>query len=83
MVVAAADGDQTAWDALVDRFAPMVWGIARGHRLSAADAAEVFQTTWLRLLEHLDRMDEPERVGAWLAITARRESLRARRMTRR
>jgi RNA polymerase sigma factor (sigma-70 family) len=73
-------GDHTAWDALVDRFASTVWAIARAHRLSAADAADVSQTTWLRLLEHLDRIQQPERVGAWLATTARRESLHVLRV---
>jgi RNA polymerase sigma factor (sigma-70 family) len=75
-VAAARAGDQTAWDALVDRFAQTVWTIARSYRLNASDAADVSQTTWLRLVEHLDRIEQPERVGAWLATTARRESLR-------
>ena len=80
LVKAAADGDQGAWDALVEAFAPTVWAIARGHRLSSADAADVFQTTWLRLTQHLDALEEPERVGAWLAATARRECLRVLRL---
>jgi RNA polymerase sigma factor (sigma-70 family) len=75
LVKAAAAGDHAAWDALVDRFASTVWAIARAHRLNAADAADVSQTTWLRLMEHLDRIEQPDRIGAWLATTARRESL--------
>lgn len=81
LVEAAAQGDQAAWDKLVDRFAPTVWAVARGHRLNAADAADVSQTTWLRLVEHLHRIQQPERVGAWLATTARRESLRVLRLS--
>jgi RNA polymerase sigma factor (sigma-70 family) len=80
LVGAAAAGNKTAWNGLVDKFAPTVWAIARGHRLSAADAADVSQTTWLRLVENLDRIQQPERVGAWLAVTARRESLRVLRL---
>jgi RNA polymerase sigma factor (sigma-70 family) len=80
LVVAAGVGDRRAWDALVERFASTVWAIARAHRLSAADAADVSQTTWLRLVEHLDRLQQPERVGAWLATTARHESLRVLRL---
>lgn len=80
LVAAAATGDRHAWDTLVDRFAPVVWAVARGHRLSAADAADVSQTTWLRLVENLHRIRQPERVGAWLAVTARRESLRVLRV---
>jgi RNA polymerase sigma factor (sigma-70 family) len=81
LVQSAADGDQDAWNALVDRFASTVWAVARGHRLNSADAADVFQTTWLRLFEHLGRIQQPERVGAWLATTARRECLRLIRIS--
>ncbi len=81
LVQAAAGGDQRAWNALVDRFASTVWAIARGHRLNSADAADVFQTTWMRLFEHLDRIEQPERVGGWLATTARRECLRLLRLS--
>ena len=80
LVRSAAAGDEQAWAQLVDRFAGVVWAVARSHRLSAADAADVSQTTWLRLVEHLGRLEQPERVGAWLATTARRESLRVLRM---
>ena len=81
LVEAAAGGDSGAWDRLVDRFASTVWAIARAHRLNSADAADVSQTTWLRLVENLDRIQQPERVGAWLATTARRESLRILRLS--
>jgi RNA polymerase sigma factor (sigma-70 family) len=76
LVRAAGAGDFDAWNELVNRFAGMVWAVARRHRLSAADAADVSQTTWLRLVEQLNRIEHPERVGGWLATTARRESLR-------
>lgn len=75
-VAAAARGDRAAWNGLVERYNRLVWATARGHRLSDADAADVVQTTWLRLVENLDRIQDAERVGAWLATTARRESLR-------
>lgn len=80
LVLDAGAGDRSAWNALVDRFGPMVWAIARSHRLNASDASDVSQTTWLRLVEHLDRIQQPERVGAWLATTARHESLRLLRV---
>ena len=73
---AAAGGDAAAWAALVDRFSGLVWSVTRGYRLSSADAADVFQTAWLRLAEHLGRIEDPERIGAWLATTARHEALR-------
>jgi RNA polymerase sigma factor (sigma-70 family) len=79
LVRAAADGDRSSWDELVARYSGLVWAVARGHRLQGEDAADVFQTTWLRLVEQLGRLREPDRVGAWLATTARRECLRVLR----
>ena len=80
LVRAAARGDQNAWTELVGRFERLVWATARAHRLSRTDAADVAQTTWLRLVENLDRIREPDRLGAWLATTARRESIRHLRL---
>jgi RNA polymerase sigma factor (sigma-70 family) len=57
----------------------MLRAVVHGHGLSGADAADVVQTTWLRLAENLDRLQDPARVGAWLATTARRECLRTLR----
>ncbi|HKB31917.1 MAG TPA: sigma-70 family RNA polymerase sigma factor [Streptosporangiaceae bacterium] len=79
LVRAAAANDAAAWTALVEGFSGLIWSVARGYRLSHADAADVFQTTWLRLAEHLSRIQNPDRVGAWLATTARHESLRVAR----
>jgi RNA polymerase sigma factor (sigma-70 family) len=76
LVRAAAAGDQSAWNELVERFERLVWATTRAYRLSRSDAADVAQTVWLRLVENLDRIRDPERLGAWLATTARRESLR-------
>jgi RNA polymerase sigma factor (sigma-70 family) len=83
LVVAAREGDETAWNKLVDEFGSLVWSIARAHRLGSSDAADVSQTTWLRLAEHLSRIREPERVGGWLAATARHECLRLLRRSQR
>jgi RNA polymerase sigma factor (sigma-70 family) len=83
MLIRRADsGDQAAWDRLVVRYSPLVWSVARAHRLPAAD---VVQTTWLRLVEHLGQLRDPERLPGWLVTTARRACLqllqRARRET--
>jgi RNA polymerase sigma factor (sigma-70 family) len=79
LVRAAASGDQSAWNGLVQEFGGMIWAVARAHRLRDADASDVSQATWLRLLEHLGQLKDPARVGAWLATTARRECLRVLR----
>jgi RNA polymerase sigma factor (sigma-70 family) len=75
LVDAAAKGDQAAWDKLVQRFSELVWSVTRSLGLSADDATEVSQATWLHLVERIDRID-PDRLGAWLADTARREAAR-------
>ena len=76
---AAAAGDQSAWERLVEEFSGLVWAVTRAHRLSRSDAADVAQTTWLRLVEHIGRIQDPGRLGAWLATTARRECLQVLR----
>ena len=79
LVEAARNGDQAAWDALVASHGSRVWAVARAHRLGSADAEDVFQVTFLRLVTHIDTLREPGRVGAWLATTARHECLRVLR----
>lgn len=76
VVAAAGDGDAMAWAVLMRRYGNMVMAIARRCRLSEADVGEVHQVTWLRMVENIGRIEQPERVGAWLATTAKRESLR-------
>ena len=76
VVAEARAGTGAAWEILIRRFGGLVAAIARRCRLNDADVAEVCQTTWLRLVENLDRIEQPERLGAWLATTSRRESLR-------
>ena len=76
VVAEARAGSGVAWEILVDRYSGLVASMARRCRLSDADVTEVCQTTWLRLVENLDRIEQPERIGGWLATTSRRESLR-------
>jgi RNA polymerase sigma factor (sigma-70 family) len=82
LVTRARDGDQQAWDALVERYAPLIWSICRHHRLGGADAEDVAQAVWLRLVDQLASIRDPAAIGAWLATTARRECWRVVRATR-
>ncbi|HKA12155.1 MAG TPA: sigma-70 family RNA polymerase sigma factor [Candidatus Dormibacteraeota bacterium] len=77
LVRRAAEGDRWAWERLVDQYARLIWAMTRDFKLVESDAADVFQATWLRLLEHIDRLEHPARVGSWLAATARHECLRS------
>lgn len=80
LVAAAMTGEEQAWARIVERYSDLVWAIARSHRLNPADAADVSQTTWLRLVEHLSSIRNPASVGSWIATTARRECLRMLRL---
>jgi RNA polymerase sigma factor (sigma-70 family) len=83
LVRAAANGDQQAWERLVDGFMPLLWSTMRRYRLNEFDAADVIQTTWLRLVQHLTRLDDEARVAAWLVTTASREALRVSQQSKR
>jgi RNA polymerase sigma factor (sigma-70 family) len=72
----AAAGDARAWTDLVHRFDGVLHTVARRYRLPAADVDDVVQTTWLRALAHVDRLNDPGAIAAWLIVTARREAMR-------
>lgn len=76
LVQRAAEGHKWAWERLVAQYSRLIWAMTRDFKLAESDAADVVQATWLRLLEHIDRIEHPDRVGSWLATTARHECLR-------
>ena len=59
LVRRAADGDRWAWERLVEQYARLIWAMTRDFKLAESDAADVAQVTWLRLLEHIDRLEQP------------------------
>ncbi len=76
LVARAGGGDQRAWDEIVERFSALLWSVARSYRLEPNVAGDVVQGTWLRLVESLDRIHEPEALPGWLLTTCRREAIR-------
>jgi RNA polymerase sigma factor (sigma-70 family) len=83
LVADARDGDVVAYEEIIRRYEHFVWSIVRSFRLGDADAHDAVQATWLRLVENLGRLRDPEHLGSWLATTASRECLRIiRRGTR-
>lgn len=83
LMPSAAAGDRQAWQELVGRYTGMLHAITRSYGLDPSTSADVVQTTWLRLVEHLGTLRDPRAVGGWLATTARRECLLAVRNRRR
>lgn len=82
LVTLARNGEKQAWDALVDRYAPLIWSICRRYGLGRADTEDVGQAVWLYLTEHLGRLRDPAALPGWLATTARRECARVMRAGR-
>jgi len=83
LVTRARNDDQQAWNALVKRYAPLIWSICRRYRLTGADAGDVGQSVWLHLVDHLDNLRDPSALAGWLATTTRRECLRVLRTAQR
>jgi RNA polymerase sigma factor (sigma-70 family) len=83
LVTDAIGGDKHAWDALVERYAPLVWSICRRYRLDRADTEDVAQTVWLRLAGQLDRLRDPDALPGWLVTTTRRECVQVLDIARR
>lgn len=83
LVASAQRGESWAWQAIIERYRPLIHAVARGYRLNHYDAQDVGQTVWLRLVEHLDRLREPRALAQWLVRTANHESLRLARSNRR
>jgi len=82
LVTGARDGDVQAWNALVERYAPLIWSICRKYRLGPADADDVGQSVWLHLVDQLGKIREPAALAGWLATTTRRECGRLVRAAR-
>lgn len=79
LVAACRQGDAAAWEQLVLRYQRLVYSIPRRAGMDEDTAAEVFQQVFATLVEKLDSIEQPERIGAWLATTARRETWRVSR----
>jgi len=76
LVIRARNGDERAWAALVERYAPLIWSLCRRYRLDTSDTADVGQNVWLLLVNHLGKIREPAALPGWLVTTTRRECAR-------
>jgi RNA polymerase sigma factor (sigma-70 family) len=83
LVARVREGDQRAWDEIVERYAPLVWSICLRYRLSRPDTDDVGQSVWLLAVERIGDLREPAALPGWLATTARRECLRVLRAAQR
>lgn len=75
--------DAEAWDLLVTRYERLVYSVALRNGLSAEDAADVTQGTFVTLIDSLDRINDEERLASWLMTVTRRQAWRVRNLSRR
>jgi RNA polymerase sigma factor (sigma-70 family) len=83
LVARVGDGDQAAWNELIERYSPLVWSICARYQLNRQDIDDVGQTVWLLLVEQIGNLREPAALPGWLATTTKRECLRILRAARR
>jgi RNA polymerase sigma factor (sigma-70 family) len=76
LVNRVGEGDQNAWNELIERYAPLVWSICARCELSREDVDDVAQSVWLALMENIGSLREPAALPGWLATTTRRECIR-------
>ena len=79
----AGHGDKAALSAIVDRYDRLLWSVVRGFRLGDAQAGDAVQTTWLRLIENLGTIRDPQRLPGWLRTTTQRACIETIRGARR
>ncbi len=71
LVFACRRGDESAWNALVERYQRLIITIPRRAGLSEEQAADVLQEVFLTLFEKLDEIEQPERIRSWIVTTAK------------
>lgn len=75
-------GNTQALHALVTAVTPVLWHVVRSCGLSQQAAEDTVQTTWLRLVENVDRIESPPAVLGWLCTTAKREAWKVQKLVR-
>jgi RNA polymerase sigma factor (sigma-70 family) len=76
LLVACKEGDEQAWEVLLNRYERLVYSIPLNYGLSSTDAADIAQLTFAYLLESIDTLRDDSNLGGWLATVARRQSWR-------
>jgi len=79
LVARVGDGDQAAWNELVERYSPLVWSICLRYQLNRQDIDDVGQSVWLLLVENIGNLREAAALPGWLATTTKHEALRVLR----
>jgi RNA polymerase sigma factor (sigma-70 family) len=65
-----------AWSTLVARHSRQLYAVARSFAVDAGTAEDLVQTAWLRLLERVEQLRDPDALGPWLCTIVRNEARR-------
>jgi RNA polymerase sigma factor (sigma-70 family) len=78
LVALCLQGDAQAWEALIVRYRRLIYSVPVRFGFTSADAADVFQSVCLKLLEHLHEVKDENKVSSWLITTTTRQCLHVR-----
>ncbi len=76
LIAECLKGKEDAWEALITRYQRLIYSIPIKTRLSSDDAADVFQSVIVKLLENLANLRNHEKIASWLITTTTRECWR-------
>lgn len=76
IIAACLDGNRDAWEALIVRYQRLIYSIPLKSRLSQDDAADIFQSVCVKLIESLPSLRDHEKIVSWLITTTTRECWR-------
>ena len=70
LVFECLQGNEAAWNTLVDKYRNLVYSVPAKYRMPAEDAADVFQAVWTDLFSELPRLRNPGALRSWLITVA-------------
>jgi RNA polymerase sigma factor (sigma-70 family) len=76
-------GNEEAWSLLIDKYKALIYSIPVKYGLPPQEAADVFQSTCMELLERLPELREPRALPKWLMQVAHHQCYRVKRQQQR
>ncbi len=77
LIAECIQGEENAWDALIDRYQRFIYTVILRCGMSGSDADDIFQNVCLSMYRNLHTLQNTEKLSAWLAAVARQEALRS------
>jgi len=76
LVAACLEGDQQAWETLIDKYKRLIYSIPFKYGADAEDAADVFQSVCIEVFNSLGQLKNTDSLRSWLITVAVRQSYR-------